>query len=34
MDQIVLDPEPKILDAWSLSLKFGFRIHSPVASHI
>jgi len=27
MDQIVMDPELKILDAWSL--KSEFRFHSP-----
>jgi len=31
MDQIVLDPERKILDAWNWSQnpKFEFRLHSP-----
>jgi len=29
MDQIVLEPEPKKLDAWNRSSKFEFRIHSP-----
>jgi len=27
MDHIVLEPEPKNLDAWSWSLKFEFRLH-------
>jgi len=25
----VLEPETKVLDAWSRSLKFKFRLHSP-----
>jgi len=29
MDQIVLGPEPKNLDARSWSPKFKFRLHSP-----
>jgi len=29
MDQIVLEPEPKILDSWSRSQKFEFRLRSP-----
>jgi len=29
MDQIVLEPEPKNLHAWSRSLKSEFRLHSP-----
>jgi len=27
LDQTVLEPEPKILDAWSWSLKFESRVH-------
>jgi len=33
MDQIVLEPERKILDAWSRSPKFEFRLHSPSSSY-
>jgi len=29
MDQIVLEPEPKMLDAWSWNPIFEFRLHSP-----
>jgi len=28
LDQVVLEPEPKYLDAWSRSSKFEFRLHS------
>jgi len=29
MDQMVQEPEPKVLDAWSWSPKFEFGLHSP-----
>ena len=33
IDQIVLEPERKSLDAWSRSPKFEFRRHSPCSNH-
>ena len=33
MDQIVLEPEWKILDAWSWNLKFEIRLHSPGSNY-
>jgi len=36
MDQIILEPEPKKLDArsWSRSPKFEFRLYSPAQPHL
>jgi len=33
MDQIVLEPERSILDAWSRRQKFAFRFHSPGSNY-
>ena len=33
MEQIVLEPERKILDAWSRSEKYEFRFHSPGSNY-